>query len=135
MRAAAAIVGLILLNSVGVDAHAQQCIFKCTCADPADSMVACPRLNAEQCAQAAQRASVGGVACTASMGVICEPTRHIATPPGGYTQTCQDCQHDCTFLLCACKSADGTLKQSGINYAACPGHSVVNVDGRLACGR
>jgi len=130
-RLAMAIIGSVLL---GAGAQAQQCIFKCTCANPAESSVACPRLSAEQCAQAAQRASVGGVACTASMGAICQPTSTISPPPGSYSQTCQACQHDCTFLLCACRSADGTLKQSGINYAACPGHSVINVDGKLTCG-
>ena len=126
----AAIFGLLAMSAA---AQAQQCIFKCTCADPTQSLVACPRLTAEQCTQAAQRASVGGVVCTASTGVICEPTTHIVMPPGSYAQTCQDCQHDCTFLLCACKSNDGGLKQSGINYAACPGHAVANVDGKLAC--
>jgi len=132
MRTGAAVVALMLLTA---GAQAQQCMIKCTCADPADSSVACPRLNAEACAQAAERASVGGVVCGASMGRFCQPASHVAAPPGSYTQSCWACQHDCTFLLCTCRGSGGDLKQSGINYAACPGHSVVNIDGKLACGR
>ena len=138
MRAAVAmIVALIAISAclpMSGGASAQQCNFKCTCANPAEHMTACPPLNAQQCEQAAQRASVGGVTCTGTMGTACQAGVQIADPPGSYAQTCSNCQHDCTFLLCNCQSADGA-KQSGINYAACPGLSVTNVDGRLACGK
>ena len=129
---AAALVGLVLLSAA---TKAQQCNFRCTCADPAEYFVTCPKLNADQCAQAAKRASVGGVICTGSMVAVCQADKQIAPPPGSYGQSCDGCEHDCTFLLCNCRRADGTASQTGINYAACPGHSVANANGMLACGR
>jgi hypothetical protein len=139
MRAAIAVVvaliGMSACLSTSSGALAQQCNFKCTCANPAEHMAACPPLNAQQCGQAAQRASVGGVTCTGTMEAACQANIQIAVPPGSYAQTCSNCQHDCTFLLCNCQSAVGSARQSGINYAACSGHSVANVDGRLTCGK
>ena len=130
--AAAAFIGLVLLSAA---AWAQQCNFKCNCADPAEYFLACPKLKADQCAQAARRASIGGVVCTGSMAAACQADKHIARPPGSYAQSCEGCEHDCTFLLCNCRRADGTANQTGINYAACPGHSVANAYGSLTCGR
>lgn len=132
----AIVIGLIGVSASALtSAVAQQCNFKCTCANPAEHMSACPPLNAQQCEQAAQRASLGGVTCTGTIEATCQASVQIADPPGSYAQTCSSCQHDCSFLLCNCQSADGSASQSGINYAVCSGHSVANVDGKLTCGK
>lgn len=119
----------------GAGALAQQCNFKCTCANPSEGFVACPSLTQQQCEQAAARASVGGAVCTGAMSATCQTEKHVAPPPGSYAQTCRDCQNDCTFLLCNCRSPDGTIKQTGIDYAACPGHAIANESGKLICSR
>lgn len=107
MRAvAAAAIGLALMSA---GAAAQQCNFSCVCADTSHYSTVCPTLTAAQCAQAAQRASVGGVVCTGTMGATCQASSHIAPSPGSYAQTCEGCQHDCTFLLCNCRKTDGTM--------------------------
>ena len=128
----AAFIALILMSA---NAAAQQCNFRCTCANPAEHMTSCPPVNAQICEQAAQRASVGGVKCTGTMEATCQARVQIAPPPGNYAQSCDSCQHHCTFLLCSCKGADGSAQQSGINYVACPGHTVANVGGKLVCGQ
>lgn len=128
--ATAALIGLFLMSA---GAAAQQCNFRCVCADTTQSSTVCPNLTATECSQAAERASVGGVKCSGTMAPGCQASGNIASPPGSYAQSCQECQHDCTFLLCNCRKSDGTLNQTGIRYATCPEHSVANKDGMLTC--
>lgn len=65
----------------GAGALAQQCNFKCTCANPSEGFVACPSLTQQQCEQAAARASVGGAVCTGAMSATCQTEKHVAPLP------------------------------------------------------
>lgn len=132
MRAVA--LAVMAFAAMTTAAAAQHCNLRCICADPAQDVKTCPNVSAEECTQAARNGSVGGVACTGTMAASCQASNHVPTPPGDYAQTCEDCQHDCTFLTCSCRTTAGRPNRTGIVYSACPGHAVTNVDGRLTCG-
>jgi hypothetical protein len=57
-----------------------------------------------------------------------------ATPPNGsYADTCVPCATNGNTLSCSCKSRDGHLQRTAIDFTVCAGHTVVNTNGSLQC--
>ena len=58
-------------------------------------------------------------------------------PGGSYSESCSECAvvGNQTVVTCTCcKKVDGTCNATSANFVECPGKSLTNNDGALACG-
>ena len=83
--------------------------------------------------EAAVKTDIG--AWTTFLGQVERVSVNSPNPPGSYSQSCNNCSHNCTNISCSCRKINQTYDNTSINYASCPGGSLTNNNGALACGR